>query len=70
MKVISVGMLNASWGWWNKKALRKLNGKTVLVVNEREDRIVAKIKFLKPPKTFTSKKIYRLYENENGGEKK
>jgi len=66
-EVISVGILNTMWAFWNKKNLKSLEGKTVLVVNEKAERICAKIKFLAPPKKYTRTKVYRL--DEKGGDK-
>lgn len=71
MKVITIGTLQGLFTSWNKDAVEELvkDREEVLVVNERENRICGKIKFIKCPKKFVAKKIYTIEGNSEGGDK-
>ena len=69
-EVMSVGTIAQIWANYsvNRKALKGLQGKHVLVVNEKQNRICGLVKFLKPPKEHRETVIYTEKGNR-GGEK-
>jgi hypothetical protein len=60
MKWLTVGQLNTL----SYNPVRFNTGQDYLILNEKTKEIIAKIRFLKPPKEFNGGKTYRLKEED------